>query len=144
MTMKKFLVLNGPNLTMLGIREPGVYGTGSYQDLCALVEKTARELKVKVTVKQSNSEGELVTWIQQAYGKYDGIVINPAAYTHYSIALLDALKAVKLPAIEVHISNVHQREEFRHHSVTAPACTGQIVGLGLTGYALALRYLAAR
>lgn len=144
MTMKKFLVLNGPNINMLGIREPGVYGTDSYQDLCALVEKTARELKVKVTVKQSNSEGELVTWIQQAYGKYDGIVINPAAYTHYSIALLDALKAVKLPAIEVHISNVHQREEFRHHSVTAPACTGQIVGLGLTGYALALRYLAAR
>ena len=144
MTMKKFLVLNGPNINMLGIREPGVYGTGSYQDWCALVEKTARELKVKVTVKQSNSEGELVTWIQQAYGKYDGIVINPAAYTHYSIALLDALKAVKLPAIEVHISNVHQREEFRHHSVTAPACTGQIVGLGLTGYALALRYLAAR
>ena len=144
MTMRKFLVLNGPNINMLGIREPGVYGTGSYQDLCDLVEKTARELKVKVTVKQSNSEGELVTCIQQAYGKYDGIVINPAAYTHYSIALLDALKAVKLPAIEVHISNVHQREEFRHHSMTAPACVGQIVGLGLTGYALALRYLATR
>ena len=144
MTMKKFLVLNGPNINMLGIREPGVYGTGSYKDLETLVRKTARELKVQVTLKQSNSEGELVTWIQQAYGKYDGIVINPAAYTHYSIALLDALKAVKLPAIEVHISNVHQREEFRHHSVTAPACVGQIVGLGLTGYALALRYLAAR
>ncbi len=144
MAMKKFLVLNGPNINMLGIREPGVYGTGSYKDLETLVRKTARELKVQVTLKQSNSEGELVTWIQQAYGKYDGIVINPAAYTHYSIALLDALKAVKLPAIEVHISNVHQREEFRHHSVTAPACVGQIVGLGLTGYALALRYLAAR
>jgi 3-dehydroquinate dehydratase-2 len=144
MAMKKFLVLNGPNINMLGIREPGVYGTGSYKDLETLVRKTARELKVQVTLKQSNSEGELATWIQQAYGKYDGIVINPAAYTHYSIALLDALKAVKLPAIEVHISNVHQREEFRHHSVTAPACVGQIVGLGLTGYALALRYLAAR
>ena len=144
MAMKKFLVLNGPNINMLGIREPGVYGTGSYKDLETLVRKTARELKVQVTLKQSNSEGELVTWIQQAYGKYDGIVINPAAYTHYSIALLDALKAVKLPAIEVHISNVHHREEFRHHSVTAPACVGQIVGLGLTGYALALRYLAAR
>jgi 3-dehydroquinate dehydratase-2 len=144
MTMKKFLVLNGPNINMLGIREPGVYGTGSYQDLEDLVRKTARELKVKVTLQQSNSEGQLVTWIQEAYGKYDGIVINPAAYTHYSIAILDALKAVKLPAIEVHISNVHQREEFRHHSVTAPACVGQIVGLGLTGYALALRYLAAR
>jgi 3-dehydroquinate dehydratase-2 len=121
-----------------------VYGNGSYQDLEDLVRKTARELKVKVTLQQSNSEGQLVTWIQEAYGKYDGIVINPAAYTHYSIAILDALKAVKLPAIEVHISNVHQREEFRHHSVTAPACVGQIVGLGLTGYALALRYLAAR
>lgn len=144
MVMQKFLVLNGPNINMLGIREPGVYGTGSYKDLCTLLEKTARELKVKVTIKQSNSEGELVTWIQEAYGKYDGIIINPAAYTHYSIALLDALKAVKLPAIEVHISNVHQREEFRHHSVTAPACVGQIVGLGLTGYALALRYLAGR
>jgi 3-dehydroquinate dehydratase-2 len=144
MTTKKFLVLNGPNINMLGIREPGVYGTGSYKDLEALVQKTAQELKIKVTMKQSNSEGELVTWIQQAYGKYDGIVINPAAYTHYSIALLDALKAVQLPAIEVHISNVHQREEFRQHSVTAPACVGQIVGLGLTGYALALRYLAAR
>ncbi|MCH4157800.1 MAG: type II 3-dehydroquinate dehydratase [Acidaminococcaceae bacterium] len=144
MTMKKFLVLNGPNINMLGIREPGVYGNGSYQDLEDLVRKTARELKVKVTLQQSNSEGQLVTWIQEAYGKYDGIVINPAAYTHYSIAILDALKAVKLPAIEVHISNVHQREEFRHHSVTAPACVGQIVGLGLTGYALALRYLAAR
>lgn len=144
MTTKKFLVLNGPNINMLGIREPGVYGTGSYKDLEALVQKTAKELKIKVTMQQSNSEGELVTWIQQAYGKYDGIVINPAAYTHYSVALLDALKAVKLPAIEVHISNVHQREEFRQHSVTAPACVGQIVGLGLTGYALALRYLAAR
>lgn len=144
MVMQKFLVLNGPNINLLGIREPGVYGTGSYKDLCTLLEKTARELKVKVTVKQSNSEGELVTWIQEAYGQYDGIIINPAAYTHYSIALLDALKAVKLPAIEVHISNVHQREEFRHHSVTAPACVGQIVGLGLTGYVLALRYLTGR
>jgi 3-dehydroquinate dehydratase-2 len=86
MTMKKFLVLNGPNINMLGIREPGVYGTGSYKDLEALVQKTARELKIKVTMQQSNSEGELVTWIQQAYGKYDGIVINPAAYTHYSVA----------------------------------------------------------
>jgi 3-dehydroquinate dehydratase-2 len=142
--MKKILVLNGPNINMLGIREPGVYGKGSYADLIAYIRQTAEELGVEVECKQSNLEGELVTFIQEAYGKFDGIVINPAAYTHYSVALLDALKAVKLPAIEVHISNVHQREEFRHHSVTAPACVGQVVGLGFMGYALALRYLAAQ
>ena len=142
--MKKILVLNGPNINMLGIREPGVYGKGSYGDLIAYIRQTAEELGVEVECKQSNLEGELVTFIQEAYGKFDGIVINPAAYTHYSVALLDALKAVKLPAIEVHISNVHQREEFRHHSVTAPACVGQVVGLGFMGYALALRYLAAQ
>ena len=142
--MKKILVLNGPNINMLGIREPGVYGKGSYGDLIAYISQTAEELGVEVECKQSNLEGELVTFIQEAYGKFDGIVINPAAYTHYSVALLDALKAVKLPAIEVHISNVHQREEFRHHSVTAPACVGQVVGLGFMGYALALRYLAAQ
>ena len=142
--MKKILVLNGPNINMLGIREPGVYGKGSYGDLIAYIRQTAEELGVEVECKQSNLEGELVTFIQEAYGQFDGIVINPAAYTHYSVALLDALKAVKLPAIEVHISNVHQREEFRHHSVTAPACVGQVVGLGFMGYALALRYLAAQ
>ena len=142
--MKKFLVLNGPNINMLGIREPGVYGKGSYEDLLVYIRQTAAELGVEVECRQSNLEGELVTFIQEAYGKFDGIVINPAAYTHYSVALLDALKAVKLPAIEVHISNVHQREEFRHHSVTAPACVGQVVGLGFLGYALALRYLAAQ
>ena len=142
MAIKKILVINGPNINMLGIREPGVYGKGSYADLCAYLEKKAKALKVKVTIKQSNCEGELVGFIQEAYGKYDGIVINPAAYTHYSIALLDALKSVNLPAIEVHISNVHKREEFRHVSVTAAGCTGQIVGLGFTGYALAMEYLA--
>jgi len=142
--MKKFLILNGPNINMLGIREPGVYGSESYDSLVLRVKRAAKELGVEAECRQSNCEGELVSWIQEALGKFDGIVINPAAYTHYSVALLDALKAVKLPAVEVHISNVHQREEFRHHSVTAPACEGQIVGLGLMGYELALRYLAAR
>ncbi|CAK7001605.1 type II 3-dehydroquinate dehydratase [uncultured Phascolarctobacterium sp.] len=140
--MKKILVLNGPNINMLGVREKTIYGKLDYPALCAYIQKAAAALNVEVEVAQSNVEGELVTLIQQAYGKFDGIVINPAAFTHYSIAVLDALKAVALPTIEVHLSNIHAREEFRHKSVTAAACLGQICGLGFKGYALALKALA--
>lgn len=141
--MKNILVINGPNINLLGIREKNVYGAKDYADLCAFILQQAEEIGVNVKICQSNYEGELVCFIQDAYGKYDGIVINPAAYTHYSVAILDALKGVALPAIEVHLSNVHAREEFRHKSVTAPACLGQICGLGFMGYALAMRALAA-
>lgn len=137
----KLLILNGPNINMLGIRESAVYGVEDYVALCQFIKATALELGVETEIKQSNCEGELVTFIQEAYGEVDGIVINPAAYTHYSIALLDALKSVKLPAIEVHLSNIHAREDFRHKSVTAAACKGQICGLGFEGYALAMRAL---
>lgn len=141
--MKKILVVNGPNINMLGVREKTIYGQQDYAALCAYIRQEAAALQLEVEVVQSNAEGELVTLIQQAYGKFDGIVINPAALTHYSVALLDALKAVALPAIEVHLSNIHAREEFRQHSVTAAGCLGQICGLGFRGYALALRALAA-
>lgn len=141
--MKNILVINGPNINLLGIREKNVYGAKNYADLCAFILQQAEEIGVNVKICQSNYEGELVGFIQDAYGKYDGIVINPAAYTHYSVAILDALKGVALSAIEVHLSNVHAREEFRHKSVTAPACLGQICGLGFMGYALAMRALAA-
>ena len=141
--MKKILVINGPNINLLGIREKNVYGAQDYDALCAFIKKEAETIGVSVDICQSNYEGEIVTFIQDACGKYDGIVINPAAYTHYSVAILDALKGVALPAVEVHLSNVHAREEFRHKSVTAPACLGQICGLGFIGYSLAMRALAA-
>lgn len=140
--MKKILVLNGPNINLLGIREKNIYGQQDYAGLCAYIQETAERLGVEVKLVQSNYEGDIVTAIQEAYGVYDGIVINPAALTHYSVAVLDALKGVALPAVEVHISNIHQREEFRHHSVTVAGCVGQICGLGFKGYALALEYLA--
>ncbi len=140
--MKKILVLNGPNINLLGIREKNIYGRQDYASLVEYIEKTAAELDVEVKCVQSNYEGDIVTAIQEAYGVFDGIVINPAALTHYSVAVLDALKGVNLPAIEVHISNIHQREEFRHKSVTVAGCVGQICGLGFAGYALALQYLA--
>lgn len=133
------LVINGPNLNMLGIREPEIYGKATYADLCRLIEEHAAQLGIDVTLYQSNHEGDLVDAIQQAYGKADGIVINPGAYTHTSIAILDAIKSVSTPTVEVHISNVHQREEFRRHSVISPACMGVICGFGLDSYTLAVQ-----
>ena len=137
----KILVINGPNLNMLGIREPGIYGKNTFTDLLKLLDDTAREEAVEIEQYQSNHEGDLVDKIQWAYGKVDGIVINPAAYTHTSVALHDAIASVPLPVIEVHMSNVHAREEFRHVSITASACRGQIVGFGFYGYRMALRAL---
>ncbi len=137
----KIMVLNGPNLNMLSVREVGIYGSESYADLEALIENYASKKGIEATVLQSNSEGEIIDFIHHTLGNYDAIIINPGAYTHYSYAIRDALASVNLPAIEVHISNVYRREEFRHKSVTAPACIGQIAGLGLRGYLLAVDYL---
>ena len=138
----KLMVINGPNLDFLGIREKNIYGKETYEDLKSSVLTWGKELGFEVELFQSNIEGEIVNAIHRAYMEhYSGIIINPAAYTHYSIAILDALKAVNLPTIEVHLSNIHSREEFRHTSVTAPACIGQICGLGFTGYRLAMEAL---
>ncbi|MBR6205549.1 MAG: type II 3-dehydroquinate dehydratase [Oscillospiraceae bacterium] len=137
----KVLVINGPNLNMLGIREPGVYGNGSYNDLVALIRRTAEEEGVETDFFQSNHEGALVDAIQQAYGVYDGLILNPGAYTHTSIAILDALKAVSLPAVEVHISDVSKREPFRQISYAGMACVKTYMGLGFDGYLHALRFL---
>lgn len=140
MGTKRILIINGPNINFLGIREKGIYGEQDYQALVSMIEAKAAELSVEAEVFQDNSEGAIIDRIQQAYLEHlDGIIINPGAYTHYSYAIRDALASVEtMPKIEVHISNVHTREEFRHTSVTAPACTGQIVGLGLNGYLLAM------
>ena len=137
----RILVINGPNINMLGIREKNIYGVNDYNSLIEKIKKEASELDCQVDFFQSNIEGEIITSIQKAFGVYDGIIINPAAYTHYSIGILDALKSVNIPAIEVHISNIHQREDFRKKSVTAEGCIGQISGLGFEGYTLALRGL---
>lgn len=137
----KILIINGPNINMLGIREPDVYGKTTYSDLCSYILTNMDTLGVKVEILQSNIEGEIINFIQQAYGNYDGIVINPGAYTHYSIAIYDAIKAVSIPTIEVHISNIHSREEFRRKSVIAPACIGQIAGMDKYGYILAVMAL---
>ena len=137
----KLLVLNGPNINMLGIREPGVYGSQSYTELLRLLALWADELGVQMEHYQSNHEGCLVDKIQEAYGKFDGIVINPAAYTHTSIAILDALKAVALPAVEVHISDVKTREDFRQISYAGMACIKTIMGQGLDGYRQAMVFL---
>jgi len=138
----KIFVLNGPNINMLGIREPHIYGSNTYEDLKKEVKAYADEKGADVEFYQSNHEGDLVDAIQRAYfEKFDGIVINPAAYTHTSIAISDALKAVKLPAVEVHISNVDTREEFRKISYVRPACIGTISGKGLSGYNLAIDML---
>ena len=139
----KILVLNGPNLNMLGIREKEIYGAETYADLTALIERTFAEEGISGEIYQSNHEGCLVDKIQEAYGKFDGIVINPAAYTHTSVAILDALKAVSLPAVEVHISNVDAREPFRQISYPGMACIHTIKGQGLDGYRQAVCYLKA-
>lgn len=137
------LVINGPNINFLGIREKNVYGSGTYDDLCSYINAESQKLNVKVSILQSNIEGELINFLQEAYGKYDGIVINPGAYTHYSIALHDALKSLSTPIVEVHLSNIHNREEFRKVSVTAPACVGQICGFGFESYILGIKALLA-
>src|ERR1700722_7969855 len=134
----KILFLNGPNLNLLGTREPKVYGKTTLADIEAKVRKHAAKAKAKVEFRQSNIEGELVTWIQQAKGKFDVIVINAAAYTHTSVALRDAIAAVGIPTIEIHLSNIHAREAFRHTSLIAPVCRGQIAGFGADSYVLAV------
>lgn len=137
----KILVINGPNLNMLGIREPAIYGSQNYAALCALIENYAEEKNVEVRIFQSNHEGSIVDEIQAAYGNFDGIVINPAAYTHTSVAILDALKSVGLPATEVHISDVSKREDFRQISYAGMACEKSFIGLGFDGYLRAIDYL---
>lgn len=137
----KLFVLNGPNLNMLGIREPGIYGEQNYDALIRFIREVCERENIEMECFQSNHEGELVDIIQSAYGKADGIVINPAAYTHTSVAILDALKAVALPAVEVHLSDVSKRESFRHVSYPAMACIAQIKGLGFQGYEKAILLL---
>lgn len=139
----KILVINGPNLNFLGIRDRGIYGTEDYEFLVQKIHKKARELGIDVETWQSNHEGAIIDRLQQAYfenrdGELDGLVINPGAYTHYSYAIRDALSPLKFPKYEVHISDIHQREEFRHVSVTLPECTKQIAGKGLEGYCIAM------
>lgn len=141
----KLLLLNGPNLNFLGIREKGVYGTEDYGYLVRMMKEKAEREGHELDIYQSNFEGGLINKIQEAYyNGTEGIIINPGAFTHYSYALRDALSSVEIPKVEVHISNVHKREEFRHTSVTAPVCDGQVLGLGLKGYALAMDYLTGR
>lgn len=141
--MKKILVMNGPNLNLLGLREPGVYGTDSYDTVCGRIRDKAKELRVEVCFFQSNSEGGLIDRLHAAMGEVDGVVLNAGAYTHYSYALRDAISSIRLPVIEVHMSNVHAREEFRHTSVISAVCKGQIAGFGVNSYLLALEALEA-
>lgn len=140
----KLMVINGPNLNMLGIREKNIYGTFTYEDLCKYIETypNYKEKDIDFTFLQTNHEGEIVDYLHKAYTeKYDGIVLNAGGYTHTSVAIHDAIKAVSIPTVEVHISNIHAREEFRKVCVTSPACVGQITGLGKLGYVLAVVYL---
>ncbi|MDD6087968.1 MAG: type II 3-dehydroquinate dehydratase [Desulfovibrionaceae bacterium] len=136
----KFLVINGPNLNLLGQREPSIYGRADYKALCERLRAFAADHQSSAVCMQSNHEGDIIDAVHEAQGKFDAIIINPGALTHYSYALLDALAGVNLPAIEVHISNVHKRDEFRRRSVTASACIGQICGLGFFGYEAAMLY----
>ena len=138
----KILVINGPNLNMLGIREPDIYGAQSFSALEEFIRRSANELSLDVTLFQSNHEGAIVDVIQAAYNNYDGIVINPAAYTHTSVAILDALKAVAIPTVEVHLSDINTREEFRKHSYVSLIAKKTICGLGFEGYREALKYFA--
>lgn len=137
----KILVINGPNINMLGIREPSVYGNSTYKDLCTMINDYAKENAVEVELFQSNHEGDIVDKIQSAYGNTDGIVINPAAYTHTSVAILDALKSVNIPAVEVHISDVSKREDFRQISYVRAYCEKTICGHGFNGYIEAIDHL---
>ena len=137
----KLLIINGPNLNMLGIREPAIYGSSTYEDLTELVTTTCQEHHIEYQLFQSNHEGAIVDTIQSAYGIYDGIIINPAAYTHTSVAILDALKAVGIPAVEVHLSDIYDREDFRQISYAGMACKHTIMGKGIEGYKEAILYL---
>ncbi|QES89742.1 type II 3-dehydroquinate dehydratase [Rhizosphaericola mali] len=140
--MKKIAIINGPNLNLLGVREPEVYGKQSFHDYFQILQ--SKFPKVELTYFQSNIEGEMINEIQRIGFEYDGIVLNPAAYTHTSIAIMDAIKAITTPLIEVHISNIHTREEFRHHSFISAVAVGTIVGLGLKGYDLAIQYFLSK
>ncbi len=140
----KVLILNGPNLNLLGTREPEIYGTTTLDEIEALCRRRGNELGIEVDCRQSNGEGQLVDWIQEARGAYNGLILNPGAYSHTSIALLDALLAVGLPVIEVHLSNIHRREPFRSQSYVSKAATGVIAGFGAPGYLMALEALARR
>ncbi len=143
--MKKITVINGPNLNFLGIREKEVYGSENYESLCEYIENYCSKKKIEVEIFQSNSEGQIIDFLQKAYyEKVDGIVINPGAYTHYSYAIFDALKSVSIPAVEVHLSDIHSREDFRKVSVTAPACVKQIYGKGKDGYIEAIKFLVEK
>ena len=138
----KIMVINGPNLNLLGIREKEIYGAKDFNQVIDYIKEEGKELGLEINCFQSNIEGEIINFIHNAYfEKYDGIIINPGAYTHYSIAIYDALKGVEIPTVEVHLSNIHKREEFRHKSVTAPACIGQISGFGEYGYIMAMNAL---
>ncbi len=138
----KLLIINGPNLNMLGIREPGIYGSQNFAALCDFIRNAVCEVGAECELYQSNHEGCIVDKIQEAYGRFDGIVINPGAYTHTSVAILDALSAVGIPTVEVHISNVMEREEFRHHSFVSLVAKKTYMGLGFEGYRRAVRFLA--
>lgn len=143
--IKKIMIINGPNLNLLGIREKNIYGSFTYEDLCGYIKSYPDFQNLEFCFLQSNVEGEIVNFIQQAYqGKFDAIVINPGGYTHTSVAIFDAIKAVNIPTIEVHISNIHQREDFRSKCLIAGACIGQITGLGKFSYILAIRYLVEK
>lgn len=136
--MKKICVIHGPNINFTGIREKGVYGTLTFDEINREIEKKAADMEMEAEIFQSNYEGAIIDKIQECYGRKDGIIINPGAYTHYSYAIRDALASVDIPVIEVHMSNIHKREEFRHTSVTVPVCFGQMCGFGWKGYLLAL------
>jgi 3-dehydroquinate dehydratase-2 len=141
---KRVLILNGPNLNMLGIREPKTYGSQTLADIEAMCKAEGKKLGLTVECRQTNREGELCEWIQEAYGKKDGIIINPGAYSHTSIAIRDAISAVAIPTVEVHLSNIHAREEFRHHSYVSAVAVGVICGFGAAGYRFALEALAEK